>query len=126
MDSNAFCSLSTGTVTDRGGTDANVSSASINSTGSIANGCYETKSHATPEQWSYESIAAVPPVLSRLPKQPPRAVEYDLRDVRAGLGDLEWAQEGQMNQVYSYLQTDSAKKRQQDETTKLYARRGFS
>lgn len=118
--------LSTGSVMDRGGTDANVSSASISSTGSIANGCYETKSHATPEQWSYESIAAVPPVLSRLPKQPPRAVEYDLRDVRAGLGDLEWAQEGQMNHLYSYLQTNSAKKKQEDENTKLYARRGFS
>lgn len=110
-----------GSATSARELDGKLSSASINSTGSYDESCDRTK-----EQWSYESIAAVPPVLSRLPEQPPRAVDHNLRDARDGLGDLEWAQEGQMDQLYRYVQTESAKERQQEEVAKRYSRRGFS
>jgi len=46
--------------------------------------------------------------------------------VRDGLGDLEWAQEGQMGQLYDYLQTDAAKEREKEEVARRYQRRGFS
>jgi hypothetical protein len=109
-----------------GGLDANLSSASINSSVSFdAGSSHSAGRSSTKEQWSYESIAAVPPVLRRLPAEKPRAVDHNLKDTRSGLDDLEWAQEGQMGNLYSYLEAEKAKEGAKKEEARRYARQGF-
>ena len=102
--------------------DVNVSAASFASMGSMGT---TGSGRTVKEQWSYDSLAAVPPVVRRLPVEKPRAVDHNLTATRDGLDDLEWAQEGQMGDLNDYLESQNAKERKKEDDARRYARQGF-
>lgn len=110
---------------DGGSSSASMGSTGYASAGYASTGCSGRRNNTAKEQWSYDSIAAVPPVVRRLPADKPRAVDHNLAATRDGLGDLEWAQESQMDNLYDYLESQNAKERMKEEDARRYARQGF-